>query len=212
MGGNGAGNPFGGGYQSGPFTWSYTSQSQPGAGGSPFGDFDINDPFEIFESFFGGGTGGARRSRYSLSVDFMDAVKGAEKKVTVEGKQRTIKIPPGANDGTRLRFDDFDVTIDVKPDRQFRRDGYDLFVDQEISFATAALGGEVEVPTIEGKLKMKVRAATPSHTLVRLRGEGVPHVQGRGKGDLYARLIVKVPEKLSREQKKALLEFQELEA
>lgn len=210
----GGGNPFGGGFRSGPFTWSYSSG--PGGaggatGGNPFGDMDFNDPFEIFESFFGGGMGRNQRARYSLSIDFMDAVKGAEKKVTIDGKQHTIKIPPGANDGTRLRFDEFDVTLDVKSHPRFRRDGNDLFIDQEISFVTAALGGEVEVQTVDTTLKMKVRPGTQSHALVRLRGEGVPHLQSRGKGDLYVRLVVKVPEKVSREEKKILESLRELE-
>jgi molecular chaperone DnaJ len=75
----------------------------------------------------------------------------------------------------------------------------------------AALGGKVEVETIDNKLSLKVRAGTKSHTLVRLRGEGVPHIRGGGKGDLYVRLIVKVPEKLSKEQKKALEKFRDLQ-
>jgi DnaJ-class molecular chaperone len=195
------GNPFAGGYRQGPFTWSYST-----SGGNPFEGMDMNDPFEIFESFFGGGgfSRGPRRQRYSLTVSFLDAVKGTEKVVTIDGKQRTIKVPAGANDGTRLRFDDFDITIDVQPDAHFKRDGYDLFIDQPIGFTTAALGGEVEVQTVDSKLKLKVRPGTQSHTLVRLRGEGVPHLQTKGKGDLYVRMIVQVPEKLSKEQKKLL--------
>lgn len=200
-------NPFTGGFRQGPFTWSYST-----SGGNPFEGMDFNDPFDIFESFFGAGFGQqARRPRYSLTIDFMEAVKGTEKTVTVDGKQQTIKVPPGASDGTRIRFNDFDITIEVRPDKQFKRDGYDLFVDQEIPFTTAALGGETEVPTINGQLKMKVRSGTQSHTMVRLRGEGVQHLQGRGKGDLYVRLIVKVPEKLSREQKEILEELRGLE-
>jgi molecular chaperone DnaJ len=212
MGGAGAGggNPFGGGFGgfsgSGPFTWSYSSTG----GGNP--NMDFNDPFDIFESFFGGGFGGGqRRPRYGLRVEFMEAVKGVTKEVMVEGKKQTIKVPPGANDGTRLRFGDFDVTIDVAPHPQFKRDGYDVFVDQEISYAVAALGGEIEVPTLDGKLKMKVRAGTQSHTLVRLRGEGVPHLQSRGKGDLYVRLVIAVPESLSSVQKQLLEQLKRLE-
>lgn len=195
------GNPFTGGFQQGPFTWSYNSQ------GGPSGDFDFGDPFEIFEQFFGGGmrgAGGQRRARYSLAIDFMEAVKGTTKKVDVEGKPHTITIPPGADDGTRIRFDTFDVTLNVRPHEAFKREGYDLYVNQQVAFTTAALGGEIQVPTIDGKLKMKVRPGTQSHTLVRLRGEGVQHLQSSGKGDLYVRLMVAVPEKLSREQKKIL--------
>jgi molecular chaperone DnaJ len=202
------GNPFTGGFQQGPFTWTYNTSG----GGNPFEGADFGDPFDIFESFFGGGFGqAARRPRYSLTIDFMEAVKGTEKKVTIDGKERVIKVPAGANEGTRIRFDEFDITIDVKPDKRFKRDGYDLFVDEDISFTTAALGGTVEVPTTEGKLKLKVRPGTQSHTLVRLRGEGVQHLQGRGQGDLYVRLIVKVPEKLSKDQKQILETYREKE-
>jgi DnaJ-class molecular chaperone len=203
------GNPFAGGYQSGPFTWSY----QTGGGGNPFEGMDFNDPFEIFESFFGGGfagAGGRRRPRYSLTISFMDAVQGAEKEVEIEGKKRTIKIPAGADDGTRLRFDDFELSFSVRPDDYFKREGNDLYVDQHIPFTLAALGGEVNVRTLDGTLKLKVRAGTQSHTLVRLRNEGVKRLQGNGRGDLYVRLIVKVPEKLSREQKKAIEQLQKL--
>lgn len=203
------GNPFAGGYQQGPFTWSYTTSA---GGGSPFEGMDFNDPFDIFESIFGGGFAQqARRPRYTLSIEFMEAVKGVEKKVTIDGKERTIKVPAGANDGTRIRFDEFDITIDVRADKKFKRDGYDLFVDQGIAFTTAALGGEIEVPKVDGTLRMKVRAGTQSHTMVRLRGEGVPHLQGRGKGDLYVRLIVQVPEKLSKDEKELLEELRDLQ-
>src|SRR6185369_12035411 len=153
------GNPFAGGSQTGPFTWSY----QTGAGGAnPFEGMDFSDPFEIFESFFGGGFGGAaqRRPRYSLTISFMDAVKGAEKEIEIEGKKRSVKIPAGADDGTRLRFDDFELSFNVRPDSYFKREGNDLYVDQHISFATAALGGEINVRTLEGSLKLKVRPGT----------------------------------------------------
>lgn len=209
--------PFGGGFGGfssagmggGPFTWSY--QAGGGAAGQ---EFDFGDPFEIFEQFFGSGFagGGARRRRphYSLKIDFMDAVRGVTKEVEIEGKKQTIKVPAGANDGTRIRFSDFDVSIDVGTHPRFKRDGYDVFVDQYISFSTAALGGEIQVETLNGKLKLKVRAGTPSHSLVRLRGEGVKHLQSAGRGDLYVRLIVQVPEKLTWEQKKAIEKLQDV--
>lgn len=204
--GFGGANPFAGGAQQGPFTWSYSTSS----GGNPFGGFeggDFGDPFEIFESIFGAGFGGRRRARYSLRIEFMEAVKGVDKEVEIDGKKHHIKVPAGANDGTRIRFDEFDITIDVKPDKTFKREGYDLFIDEHISFSLAALGGTAQVKTIDGKLKLKIRPGTQSHTLVRLRGEGVQQVQGRGRGDLYVRIIVDVPEKLSREQKKILEEL-----
>lgn len=201
------GNPFGGGFQSGPFTWSYSTTGQ---GQNPFEGADFGDPFEIFESFFGGAgfARAPRRPRYSLTIEFMEAVKGVEKKVTVEGKEKTVKIPAGADDGTRLRFDEFDLTLDVRPDPRFKRDGADVFVEQVIPFTVAALGGDAEVPTLNGTLKLKVRAGTASHTLVRLRGEGIQHLRGNGRGDLYVRLVVEVPTKLSKAQKKLLEQLQ----
>lgn len=197
MGAGGAGG-FGG-FGGGPFTWTYST-----SGENPFGDF--GDPFQIFESFFGGGFARqyTSRKRYSLSVDFMEAIKGTEKEVSIDGKSRKVKIPAGANDGTRLRFDEFDISIDVRPHPRFKRDGYDLFIDHVIPFTLAALGGQTEVPTIDNQLKLKIRPGTQSHTLVRLRGEGVPYVRGSGKGDLYVRLVVEIPEKLTKEQKQAL--------
>lgn len=203
------GNPFAGGAQTGPFTWSY----QTGAGGNPFEGMDFNDPFEIFESFFGGGFAGnaRRRPRYSLTISFMDAVNGAEKEVEIEGKKRTIKIPAGADDGTRLRFDDFELSFSVRPDDYFKREGNDLYVDQHIPYTLAVLGGEVNVKTLDGTLKLKVRAGTQSHTLVRLRNEGVKRIQGNGRGDLYVRLVVSVPSKVNKEQKKLIEQLKELE-
>ncbi len=212
-GGGMGGNPFSGAGQ-GPFQWSY--QSGPGMGGTgagnPFEGMDFNDPFDIFENIFSGGFGGGqRRQRYSMRIEFMEAVKGVEKVIEIEGKKRTIKIPAGADNGTRIRFDEFDITLEVRPDPTFKRDNYDIYVDQEISYPTAALGGTTEVPTLEGKLKLKVRAGTQSHSLIRLRGEGVQHLQARGKGDLFVRLIVKVPEKLGRDEKRILEELQAVE-
>ncbi len=198
------GNPFGGGFRQGPFTYTYTT------GGSPNMNFDFDDPFEIFEQFFGGGFSRARqqRPRYSLQIDFMEAIKGTTKEVDIEGKRKKIKVPAGANDGTRIRFDDFDVTINVRTHDRFKRDGYDLFVDQKIPYSKAILGGSTEVKTIDNSLKLKIRPGTASHTMIRLRGEGVPRLQGSGKGDLYVRLIVSVPEKLTIEQKQAAQELQ----
>lgn len=202
-------NPFSGGFQQGPFTWSYSTSSGPGG----FQNADFGDPFEIFEQFFGGGFArAARRPRYGLSIEFMEAVKGVEKEVEIDGELKKIKVPAGADDGTRIRFEKFDVTIDVKPHKTFSREGYDLFVDQKISISTAVLGGTTTVKTVDDELKLKVRAGTQSHTMIRLRGEGVPHVRGGGKGDLYVRLIVNIPEKVSKKQKKLFEQLVEFEA
>lgn len=189
-------------HRQGPFTYTYTS-----SGGPVNFDFDFSDPFDIFSQFFGGASPfGARQSKphYSLKIDFMEAIKGAEKTLIHQGKEHQIKIPPGANDGTRIQFQDFMVSLNVSSHPQFKRDGYDIFTDFVIPFSTAALGGSVTVPTVEGDVKLKIRPGTQPHTMVRLRGKGVNHLRGNGKGDHYVRLMVEVPTKLNRDQKKLI--------
>jgi DnaJ-class molecular chaperone len=202
-------SPFGQGGRSGPFTYTYYSNS--GDGDSPFSGFDFGDPFDIFEQFFGGGSPfrQARQiPRYSLTIDFMEAVKGVEKEVNIEGKKRTIKIPAGVDEGARINFKDFTLSINVKPHEVFERDGDDIFVKVVIPFSLAALGGEIKVPTIEKEIKIKIRAGTQSGTMVRLKEHGVTHLHGRGRGDEYIRINVMVPEKLNREQKRIFEELQ----
>ena len=205
--GNTGGNPFAGGFRGGgPFTYTYSTSS---GGQNPFGNMDFEDPFEIFEQFFGGGFSRAQqRPRYSLAIDFIEAITGVTKEVSIDGKKKSIKVPAGANDGTRIRFDDFDVTINVRSHPKFKRDNYDLFVDHHIPLTMAAIGGTTQVETVKKPLKLKIRPGTDSHTMVRLRGEGVPHLRGSGTGDLYVRLIVDIPEKLTSEQNRLFKELQ----
>jgi DnaJ-class molecular chaperone len=188
---------FGGAQQQGPFTYTYYS-----GGGNPFGGggVDFGDPFDIFEQFFGGaspfGRAYQQKPHYSLKVEFMEAVKGTERTIVHQGKQHTVRIPAGANDGTRIRFSDFDVSINVATHAQFKRDGDDTFVDVEIPFTKAALGANIEVPTVDGPVKMKVRAGTQPNTMIRLKEKGVPHLRGGGRGDHYIRLVVTVTKML----------------
>ena len=192
-------NPFG----QGGFKYTYSSS---GGQGVPF---DFNDPFEIFEQFFGGGNPfrQQRIPRYSITIDFLDAVKGVTKEVNIEGSRRKIKIPAGVDEGSRINFDDFVLSINVKPSTIFERDGADLYLSIAISYSMAVLGGEIEVPTIEKSVKVKVRPGTQSGAMLRLKGKGVPSLRGRGYGDQYVKLIVDVPQKLSREQKHLLEEL-----
>lgn len=203
------GQPGGGFNQQGPFSWSYTSTG----GANPFasaGGADFSDPFEIFEQFFGGASPfrrGPAKPHYSMKIAFMDAVRGVEKTIIHQGKEFTIRIPAGANDGTRIKYPEFDISIDVQPDKVFKRDGYDIFVDQEVSFVTASLGGDVDVPSVDGPIKVKIRAGTQPGTMMRLKGKGVPALRGGGRGDEYVRLVVVVPTNLNREQKQKLIEL-----
>lgn len=205
QGGMGGGNPFAGGRQ-GPFSYTYTA-----GGANPFEGFGFeggSDPFDIFESFFGGGFRQPRKPMYTLEVDFMDAVKGATKTIQMDGKEKTIKIPAGSDEGTRIRFQDFDIRLSVRPHPTFKRDGDDLYVDMNVPFYDAILGSEISVPTLEGELKVKLKPGTQPNTLVRLREQGVTRINTRGKGDLYVRVVITLPERLSREQREALHAFE----
>ena len=131
-----------------------------------------------------------------------------------------IKIPAGVEDGTRLRSSgqgeggarggpagDLYVVLHVEAHDIFQREGTDLFCSVPISFARAALGGEVKVPTLEGSAVLKVPAGTPSGKVFRLRGKGLPEVHGRGLGDLHVKLYVEVPTRLNADQKHKLQAF-----
>jgi DnaJ-class molecular chaperone len=201
----GNGNPFAGQTgQWGPFTYTYSSS---GGGGSPFSSFDFGDPFDIFESFFGGSPFGSRSARtrqlprYSIAIEFMEAINGVEKEVSINGKRRKIKIPAGVDEGQRIKFDDFILSINVRPHELFERDGSDIYLKMEIPISLAILGGNIDVPTVDGSVKIKVRPGTQSGTMVRLRGKGITAIHSRGKGDEYVRLTIAVPERLTREQR-----------
>lgn len=213
QGGPGGQGPFGGfggtqGGQYGPFTYSYSTNGNNG-GGFDFGGF--SDPFEIFEQFFGGGSpfGGRqqRRTVYSITISFMDAVHGVEKKVTIDGKTQTIKIPAGVDSGSRIRFEKYDIVIDVQSDKRFHREGADVVTEEEITFPQAALGTEIKIQTVDEVVTVKIPSGTQPATVMRLRGKGIPHLRGGGKGDHYIKLSVVVPKNLTSRQKELLKEF-----
>ena len=131
-----------------------------------------------------------------------------------------LKVPAGIRAGTRLRSPgngeagigggasgDLFVVIHIKEHHIFHREADDLYCDVPIPFSVAALGGEVDVPTLEGKAHVKVPAGTQSGQMFKLRGKGITNVNGRNHGDLFARLIVEVPSRLNPEQRQKLEEF-----
>lgn len=133
-----------------------------------------------------------------------------------------LKIPAGVEDGTRLRSSghgedgvrggpsgDLYVVLHVEAHPIFQREGRDLFCTVPISFARAALGGEVKVPTLEGSAVLKIPSGIPSGKVMRLKGKGLPEVHGRGIGDLHVKLYVEVPTRLNAEQKAKLQAFAE---
>lgn len=208
----GGGNPFAGGFQtgrSGPFTYTYYTT---GDGQNPFANMDFGDPFDIFESFFGGGnpfgrTRARQVPRYSITISFDEAVHGVSKEILVEGRKRKIKIPAGIYEGARINFGDFTLSVNITPDKLFERQDDDIYVNVGIPFSLAAIGGEIKVPTIDGDVKIRIRPGTQSGTVLRLKERGVPHLHGRGRGDEYLRINILVPEKLSRKQRKIVEEM-----
>ncbi|HEY8650286.1 MAG TPA: molecular chaperone DnaJ [Chthoniobacterales bacterium] len=131
-----------------------------------------------------------------------------------------LKVPAGIADGSRLRSSrngeagirggapgDLYVVIHVKEHPIFQRDEDNLYCEVPIPFSTAALGGEIPVPTLDGKASLKVPAGMQSGQIFKLRGKGISNVNGHGRGDLLARLLVEVPTRLNAEQRQKLEEF-----
>jgi len=155
---------------------------------------------------------------YNLSITLEESVLGAEKKLSLRKGDITeevnVKIPAGISSGKKLRLagkglrspyggpaGDLYLNIQVLPHPIFSRDGDDLYVEKTVSFSQACLGTTIEVPTLGGTPKrMKVPPGTQSNTKIRMKGFGVPHLKGEGRGDQYVRIFVDVPKKLNARQ------------
>ena len=137
---------------------------------------------------------------------------------TKEVRKIKVKIPPGVDNNSSLRIrgegevgvagqGDLYVLIGVKRHKIFERSGNDIYAEVPISFVKAALGGEAEVPTLNGKIQMKIPAGTQSGKIFRIRSKGMPDLRGYGKGDELVRVVIKVPTNLTAEQRRLLEEF-----
>ncbi len=140
-------------------------------------------------------------------------------------KTKTIKvnIPPGADTGTKIRvpgegqpgenggtYGDLFIIINVKPHDFFERDGDDIYCEIPITFMQAALGDDIEVPTIDGKVRLKIPEGTQTGKLFRIKGKGAPRLRGYGVGDQFVKTTVVTPTRLSSRQKELLKEFAEI--
>ncbi|MBS0561982.1 MAG: J domain-containing protein [Proteobacteria bacterium] len=203
-----------GGYR----TYADTSQGDRYGGGWQREEFqqedwhpeDLEDLFAAF-----GGRGGARQSNaprrgrdalYGLTVEFLDAVNGAAKRLTLpDGRTLDVKVPPGMQDGQTMRLrgqggpgrnggpaGDALIEIHVAPHKFFRREGQDIRLDLPVTVKEAVLGGPVLVPTPGGKLRATIPAGSDTGKELRLRGRGVPAHGGQAAGDLYVTLRVVV--------------------
>jgi molecular chaperone DnaJ len=144
---------------------------------------------------------GARRVKYTVNVKIPAGVDaGSRLKLRGEGEAGEHGGPSG----------DLYVVLDVEEHPIFQREGRDIVCDVPLSFAQAALGTEIEVPTLDGSAKVKVPAGTQSGQMFRIRGRGVPDLNGYGTGDELVRAVVETPRKLNAKQRELLEEFAKL--
>jgi len=178
---------------------------------TPPGGWSDEDFSDLFGSMFGAQphAGGSPRARghdehYSLAADFLDAIHGVTRRLTLpDGRVLDVKIPPGTADGQALRLQgqgshgltggpcgDVLIEIHVTPHRYFQRDGQDIRLELPVSLPEAVLGGQIEVPTPAGPVRMRITPGSDSGTEFRLRGRGVPAHGGLAAGQLYVKLRV----------------------
>ena len=196
--------------QSGPDQGSYTNE-----------DFSGSDFSSFFESMFGGGAG-HRQAKFrgrdldaELHLQLTDVLKTHKKTLTINGKGVRITIPGGVENGQVIKLKgyggpgvnggpsgDLYITFLVEDHPRFKRVGHDLLTTATLDLYTALLGGDTTIETLDGKVKMKVNPETQPGTKVRLKGKGLPIYKHEGQsGDLYVTYEVKLPTKLSDEQR-----------
>lgn len=136
-------------------------------------------------------------------------------------EQVGINIPAGIDDGQVINIPgkgnagtnggpagDLQVQISVRPHPLFERDGYNIWYELPISYAQACLGAEVDIPTLDGRMSFTIKEGTQPGDILRVRGKGIPYLNGRGTGDLLLKIVVEVPKNLNKEQKKLLQAFE----
>lgn len=198
------------------------------------GNFDAGDLGDILSSIFGGRR--VRRGRdiaVDIELSFQDSVFGAERKVVINSKfvkqkEVSINVPPGIEDGQMIRLTgqgeilegglpgDLYVKVHVRKHPYLRKEGYNLIMDLEVKLTEALLGAEKMINTLDGEITLKVPAGTKHATILRVKGKGVPHApihsgaKNSSRGDLYIRIAVQIPEKLSKDARKAVEELKKL--
>ncbi|HLA08963.1 MAG TPA: J domain-containing protein [Anaerolineales bacterium] len=192
---------------------------------------DLNEMFggggfsDFFQTIFGMGGASASRARgqmqgyqQELEITLEEAYKGTTRLLQTEGKQKQVRIPAGVRTGSKVRVAgagpnglDLYLVINVLEDKRFERRGNDLHTTAFASVFTAILGGEADVETLEGKVKLSIPAGTQTEQIFRLAGRGMPHLKNpTDKGDLYVRLKVQIPKYLSEKQRELLEEASKL--
>ncbi len=205
------------------------------AGGARGQAVDFGDLFggaggfsDFFNSFFGGsgasvefgsGRGRASSPETPVSISLREAYEGAARQLSVGSLRKQVNIPAGARTGTRVRVTNLTpeggevyLKVTVEPDANFVRDGDDLTTTIAIDLFTALLGGEAEVPTMTGRVKLTIPAGTQPEQKFRLAGRGMPRLKAPAeKGDLFVKVKVRLPKTLSEEQKNLLRKIHDLQ-
>jgi curved DNA-binding protein len=195
-------------------------------GGTRVNMDDLNDMFggggfsDFFQTIFGmGGSRGSPRAQMQgyqqeLEITLEEAYRGTTRLLDSDGRQKQVRIPAGVRTGSKVRVAsagpngmDLYLIVDVQDDKRFERRSDDLHTTATVSVFTAILGGEAEVDTFEGKIKLSIPAGTQSEQVFRLAGRGMPHIKNpAAKGDLFVRLKVQIPKYLSAKQRELLEE------
>lgn len=222
------------------FASLFGDQGLGGAGGGGRGRGAGNDPFAAFRRQAYEGPRKGQDIESTIRVTLEDAYHGATRSLTlqiptgrydlgkggsnVETRKVDVKIPQGVSEGKKIRLagqggpgqagnGDLYLTVQVAPHPTFERQGDDLLTDVPVPYTTAALGGEIRVPTMKGTyLTMRVPAGTQSGQKFRLAGQGMPKLGGGGHGDLFGRAKLTVPKHLSEREKELLMEIANLQA
>jgi curved DNA-binding protein len=207
----------------GDFNWDQYGGFPGGTRVSPDEMQDIFSDF--FRTIFGirGEEPGSRHSQaqgyqQELEISLDEAYKGTTRVLQSNGKQKQVRIPAGVRTGSKVRVAgagpnglDLYLIVDVKDDKRFERRGDDLHTTATVSVFTAILGGEADVETLNGKVKLNIPAGTQPEQVFRLTGRGMPHLKNiNEKGDLYVRLKVQIPKYLSAKQRDLLDEASRL--
>ena len=209
------------------FDWGqWTGGNPPSGGGTRVEYGDVNDLFsEFFTSFFGGGGRGVgARARpapveeYQVEITLKEAYEGAKRQLTTEKRKIQVNIPPGVRTGSKVRVagagpqgSDVYLIIEVAKDERFKRRGSDLHTTASVSIFTALLGGEAEVETMTGKVKLSIPPGTQPEQVFRVAGRGMPQLKkNEAKGDLFVRLKVQIPKYLSSKQRELIEEASKL--
>ncbi len=194
-------------------------------GGTRVNVDDLNDMFggaggfsDFFQTIFGMGGRQARSQpqgyQQELEITLDEAYRGATRLLQADGKQKQVRIPAGVRTGSKVRVAsagpnglDLYLIVNVKEDPRFERNGNDLHTTATVSMFTAILGGEADVETLEGKVKLSIPAGTQPEQVFRLAKRGMPHLKNtKEKGDLFVRLKVQIPKYLSAKQRELLEE------